>query len=158
MTIWVKIKIVFFAFITGVVALLSFLFSREKKKRKEAEKERDTQIAINDSNKEVINKQSEITEIVLNAKKPVKKQKKKASKIILPLLFFALLLSSCTQTKYIATTTAPELYVIETGIELELIGDMYCVNEEQALMLQQALNGYKEQINTYNEWRLNNGK
>lgn len=158
MTIFTKIKIALVTVGVAVIGILSVLLQRVTHQKKEAERERDTQIATNKHNLQVAETQSEIATIVLNSKKPIKKKKEKASKIVLPILFFALLSSGCTQTKYIATVSAPELYVLETGIELELVGDLYCINEEQAYILQQTLNGYKEQINKYNEWRLSNGK
>ena len=146
-----KIKLIFSAIITTVVAVLSVLYNREKTKRKTAEQERDTQIAINKSQNEVMEVQSKLNE---NALKQPTKPVEKAKKIILPVLF--LFIVSCTKVQYVPVTSAPELYTFETGIELILDENSgnYCITEDEALKLQQVLNAYKKQIEIYNEWRV----
>ena len=143
-----KIKLIFTAMITTVIAVLSLLYSREKTKRKTAEQERDTQIAINQSQNEVMEVQSKLNE---NALKQPTKPLEKAKKIILPVLF--LFIVSCTKVQYVPVTSSPELYTFETGIELILDENSgnYCITEDEALKLQQVLNAYKKQIEIYNE-------
>ena len=151
-----KIKSYLTLFLTAFAAIFYLLFSREKTKRKEAEEKANTAEAQNQAVSDVLSVQQQINTATQKVAEASQKQPKKPNKIILPILVFVfVVVSACTNTRYIAVSTAPVLYTFESGIELTLDDDSgkYCITEDEALRLQKILTAYKEQINIYNDWR-----
>lgn len=151
-----KIKSYLTLFLTAFAAIFYFLFSREKTKRKQAEEKASTAEARNEAVSEVLTVQQQINTATQKVAGASEKQPKKPNKIILPILVFVfVVISACTNTRYIAVSTAPQLYTFESGIELILDEDSgkYCITEDEAFRLQKILTAYKEQIDIYNNWR-----
>lgn len=156
-----KIKSYLTLFLTAFAAIFYFLFSREKTKRKEAEEKASAAEAKNEAVSEVLSIQQQINAATQKVAEANQKQPKKPNKIILPILVFVfVVVSACTNARYIAVSTAPELYAFESGIELLLDEDSgnYCMTEDEALRLQKILTVYKEQIDIYNKWRIENAE
>lgn len=152
-----KIKLIIAAIGAFLIALFAFLFQRERYKRKETETELNAARADSTANKRKDEAQTSINAVMQNYAKPAKKPPKKPGKIILPILFIFLIFG-CARFEYSGVTSAPELFIFETGASLNLQEDtgLYCATYDEAEKIQKALQAYFEEITAYNLWRENN--
>lgn len=158
MAIFTKIKVALITIGVAIIGILSILLQRVTHQKKEAERERDIQKNINETQKEVIEIQSKINKVSVNK---TERPKEKAREIILKsvAIMFIFISISCTKTEYITLKTLPELYTYDLNISMKLSEDgSYCVNEDEAYLIYDTLNKYREQINIYNEWRVKNNE
>lgn len=158
MAIFTKIKVALITIGVAVIGILSVLLQRVTHQKEEAERERDIQKSINNTQKEVIEIQSKINKVSVNK---TEKPKEKAKEIILKSVVFLFIFFSvsCTKTEYITVKTLPELYTYDLNISMKLSKDgSYCVSEDEAYLIYDTLNKYREQINIYNIWRVNNNE
>lgn len=147
-----KIKTYIIAGLAGIAALLALMFTRESRKRKEAEADLGRQTAINTASENAGDAQREINAVVQESLKQPKKGGKKQGKILLPVIA-CFLFVACGKVEFVPVVSAPELFTFETGVELVLHEDMYCTDEDGALRIQKALQSYYDEIAVYNRWR-----